>query len=214
MWISPLKCACAKRQHAEVTWSHKLQQGVLLLPVSSPKKEVHHRLVFKARIAALKIHMPYQQPREELNSLFLTQNKKDRRVLKWGMYAKEWMSPVSTCLYSCACSLNVPVYPEPSSPILKRYPPPSTHFVFHVIYWGSETPVCGLQGLLSAAQSGLQKTGLRTVSKTTALKRTDGCCRAKARGNRNESRWCCLMSFFSSSCFALLVQSLIWKQLP
>lgn len=35
-------------------WSHKLQQGVLLLPVSPPKKEVHHRVVFTARIAALK----------------------------------------------------------------------------------------------------------------------------------------------------------------
>lgn len=87
------------------------------------------------------------------------QNKKDRRVLKWeGMYAKECMSPVSTCLYSCACSLNVPVYLEPSSPILKHYPSPSTHFVFHVIHWGSETPVWGLQDLLSPAQSGLQKT--------------------------------------------------------
>lgn len=154
-----MKHACAKQQHAEVMWSHKLQWSVLLLPVSPPKKEVHHRVMFTARIAGIKKYMPYQKPCEGLNSLLLMQNKKDRRLLKWeGMYAKEWMSPVSTCLYSCACSLNVPVYLEPSSPILKHYPPPATHFVFHVIYWASESPVWGLQGLLSAAQSGLQKT--------------------------------------------------------
>lgn len=119
---------------------------------STPQGSVH------SKNSCIKKYIPYQQPCEGLNSLFLMENKKDRRVLKWeGMYNKEWMSPVSTCLYSCACSLNVPVYLEPSSPILKHYPPPSTHFAFHVIYWGSEAPVCGLQGL-SAAQSGPQKT--------------------------------------------------------
>lgn len=83
-----------------------------------------------------------------------------------------------------------PECPSPSEllfPIVKHYPPFPPNLLcmclcFHVICQKSETPVCGLQGFLSAAQNGLHKTGPRTVSKTSALKRTDGCCRAEASG--------------------------------
>lgn len=99
----------------------------------------------------IKKYMPYQQPCEGLNSLFLMQNKKDRRVLKWeGMCAKEWMSRLYLSLFSCL----LPECPSLSWTLISNL---KTHFVFHVIYWGSETPVCGLQGLLSTAQSGLHK---------------------------------------------------------
>lgn len=199
-------------------WSYVVTQVRAATPDFS-SKEVHQELGFKARIVELKhITLTSSLMKDWVVSPWCKIRKREGcwviRDVCQGVNRPNLYMSGSLCMFPECLSP-----PEPSFPILKLYPPfPHNllcmYLCFHVICQESETPICGLQGFLSAAQNGLHKTGLRTVSKTSALKHTDGCCRAEASGTEMREGGVASWAFSVLVGLLCLSQSLIWKQLP